>query len=85
MELEFPVKRRKSRVVKIGEVLIGGGFPIAVQSMTTADTRDADATIKQANQLFDAGADIVRLSVLNQQAAKCLPAIRKGVEHRDDS
>ncbi|MEW5994632.1 MAG: flavodoxin-dependent (E)-4-hydroxy-3-methylbut-2-enyl-diphosphate synthase [Candidatus Zixiibacteriota bacterium] len=79
MELDYPVTRRKSRVVKIGEVLIGGGFPIAVQSMTTADTRDVEATVKHINQLFDARADIVRLSVLNQAAADKLPAIRQRV------
>jgi (E)-4-hydroxy-3-methylbut-2-enyl-diphosphate synthase len=76
VELEYPIKRRKSRVVKIGEVLIGGGFPIAVQSMTTADTRDVAATVKQINQLFDAGCDIVRLSVLNHDAADQLKEIR---------
>jgi (E)-4-hydroxy-3-methylbut-2-enyl-diphosphate synthase len=79
VELEYPIKRRKSRVVKIGEVLIGGGFPIAVQSMTTADTRDVAATVKQINQLFDAGCDIVRLSVLNHDAADKLAEIRAQV------
>ncbi|MFQ6009384.1 MAG: flavodoxin-dependent (E)-4-hydroxy-3-methylbut-2-enyl-diphosphate synthase, partial [Candidatus Zixiibacteriota bacterium] len=79
MELSYPIKRRKSRVVKIGDVLIGGGFPIAVQSMTTADTRDVAATVKQINQLFDTGCDIVRISVLNQDAAHRLPEIRKQI------
>ena len=80
MELTYPIKRRKSRVVKIGDVLIGGGFPIAVQSMTTADTRDVPATVKQINDLFDAGCDIVRISVLNHQAGDCLETIRKQVD-----
>jgi (E)-4-hydroxy-3-methylbut-2-enyl-diphosphate synthase len=79
MELHYPVSRRKSRVVKVGDVLIGGGFPIAVQSMTTADTRDADATVAQINQLFEAGCDIVRISVLNYDAAERLAEIRKRV------
>ncbi len=79
IELHYPMKRRKSRGVKIGPVLIGGGFPIAVQTMTTADTRDVDATVAQVNALFDAGADIVRLSVLNHDAADRLPAIRERV------
>lgn len=76
MKLEYPIERRKSRAVKVGDVIIGGGFPIAVQSMTNTDTRDVEATVAQAQQLFDAGADIVRMAVLNDAAAKCLPEIR---------
>jgi (E)-4-hydroxy-3-methylbut-2-enyl-diphosphate synthase len=79
IELQHPIKRRKSRAVKIGDVIIGGGFPIAIQSMTTADTRDVEATVKQTNELFDAGCDIVRLSVLNHDAANQLKEIRKRV------
>jgi len=79
MELDYPIKRRKSRAVKIGDLIIGGGFPIAIQSMTTADTRDVTATVTQVNQLFDAGCEIVRLSVLNHDAANQLKAIRDQV------
>jgi len=79
IELSYPIERRKSRAVKIGDVIIGGGFPIAVQSMTTADTRDVEATVKQLDELFDAGADIVRLSVLNNDAARNLKAIKERV------
>lgn len=79
MEINYPIKRRKSRVVKVGDVLIGGGFPIAVQSMTTSDTRDVDASVKQINDLFESGCDIVRLSVLNHQAAEQLHKIRERV------
>jgi len=80
MELTYPIKRRRSRVVKVGDVLIGGGFPISIQSMTTADTRDVEATVKQANGLFEAGCDIVRLSVLNHDAANHLQAIRERID-----
>lgn len=80
MELKYPPERRKSRAVKIGDVIIGGGFPIAIQSMTTTDTRDVAATVAQCNQLFDAGAHIVRLSVLNKSAGEALPEIRKQVD-----
>ncbi|MEW5795075.1 MAG: flavodoxin-dependent (E)-4-hydroxy-3-methylbut-2-enyl-diphosphate synthase [Candidatus Zixiibacteriota bacterium] len=80
MELNYPVQRRSSRAVKIGNVIIGGGFPIAIQSMTTTDTRDVPATVKQINQLFEAGADIVRLSVLNADAGEKLAEIRKQVD-----
>ncbi len=79
MELNYPLVRRKSRTVKIRDLIIGGGFPIAIQSMTTADTRDAAATVKQCNDLFDAGADIVRLSVLNHNAGNELKTIREQV------
>lgn len=77
MELNYPTKRRKSRAVKIGDLIIGGNFPIAVQSMTTTDTRDVDATVGQIDQLFEAGCDIVRISVLNHDAADHLSKIRK--------
>jgi len=79
MELRYPIQRRKSRPVKVGDVIIGGGFPISIQSMTNTDTRNVEATVRQANQLFDAGADIVRLSVLNAEAGKKLAAIRKRI------
>jgi len=79
MELTYPIQRRKSRTVKVGDVIIGGGFPIAVQSMTTTDTRDVAATVAQARDLFAAGCDIVRLSVLNHAAADCLADIRQQI------
>ncbi len=81
MEINFPLKRRKSKTVKIRDLIIGGGFPIAIQSMTTSDTRDTDATVKQINQLFDAGCEIVRISVLNHDASSHLKAIRDQVDN----
>ncbi len=80
MELQYPIQRRKSKAVKIGDVIIGGGFPVAIQSMTTTDTRDVQATVAQVNQLFDAGCDIVRLSVLNHDAANRLKEIRQQID-----
>ncbi|UCC45814.1 MAG: flavodoxin-dependent (E)-4-hydroxy-3-methylbut-2-enyl-diphosphate synthase, partial [Candidatus Zixiibacteriota bacterium] len=74
------MKRRQCRNVKVGDIIIGGGFPVAVQSMTTTDTRDVDATVGQVSQLFEAGADIVRLSVLNQAEAARLKSIRERVD-----
>ena len=56
------VKRRKTRVVKVGKVLVGGDSPITVQSMTNTLTTDAKSTIKQINLLEEKGADIVRVS-----------------------
>jgi len=76
-EFQKRVERRKSRSVKIGSVLIGGGFPVAVQSMTTTDTRDIDATVRQIHALEAEGCEIVRVSVLNMDAAQSLGAIKK--------
>ena len=80
MELNYPMQRRKSKTVKIRETIIGGGFPIAIQSMTNSDTRDVVATVKQINQLTDAGCEIVRLSVLNSDAVDKLKEIRDQVD-----
>ena len=71
----FP--RRKTRQIKIGDVLIGGGAPISVQSMTKTDTRDVRATVAQIRRLEKAGCEIVRLAVPDAAAASALGAIRK--------
>jgi (E)-4-hydroxy-3-methylbut-2-enyl-diphosphate synthase len=67
--------RRDTRRIRIGAVPIGGGAPIAVQSMTTTQTADAPATLAQVRALAEAGADVVRLAVPNAEAAGALPAI----------
>ncbi len=72
----FP--RRKTRQIKIGDVLIGGGAPISIQSMTKTDTRDVRATLAQIRRLEKAGCQIVRLAVPDASAASALGAIRKG-------
>ncbi len=56
-------ERRKSRQISVGGVRIGGGAPVSVQSMTSTDTMDVEATLSQIRALADAGADIVRVSV----------------------
>src|SRR5512141_3207209 len=71
-------ERRKTRPVRVGPVQVGGGAPIAVQSMTTTDTRDAAATIGQVRALAEAGADIVRLAVPDAEAAAALAEIVRG-------
>ena len=58
----------------IGNVPIGGGAPVTVQSMTNTDTRDAEATLSQIRALCTAGADLVRVSVYDDE---CLPAFRE--------
>lgn len=67
--------RRLTRPVYVGDVRIGGGAPIVVQSMTTADTRDPKATLHQIHQLADAGCEIVRVAVPDRKAAAALPDI----------
>jgi (E)-4-hydroxy-3-methylbut-2-enyl-diphosphate synthase len=68
--------RRKTRVVAIGAVRIGGDNPIAVQSMTNTPTRDVRATVAQAIALAEAGCKIVRVTAPNIEAAKALADIR---------
>src|SRR5690349_17624476 len=67
--------RRKTRVVHVGDVGIGGQNPIRVQSMTTADTRDPAATLQQIQELADVGCEIVRVAVPDRKAAAALPDI----------
>ena len=69
------MQRRITREVKIGNVPIGGGKPIVIQSMTNTDTRDVQATLSQIVQLAEAGCEVVRVAVLDMQAAETLTAI----------
>jgi (E)-4-hydroxy-3-methylbut-2-enyl-diphosphate synthase len=72
-------KRRISKKIHIGNVAIGGGAPIVVQSMTKTDTRDVKATVRQIKQLEAADCEIVRLAVSDAQAARALVDIKKKV------
>lgn len=69
------IQRKKTRVISVGDVLIGGDNPIVVQSMTNTDTRDIDATVTQVNRLADAGCGIVRIAVMDKTAAHALSSI----------
>lgn len=71
------MKRNNTRPVNVGNVTIGGGAPIVVQSMTNTDTRDINATLAQIRELAEAGCEIVRLAVVNQEAAQKLEEIVK--------
>ena len=68
----------KTRQVKVGNVLIGGGTPVSVQSMTNTDTADVEATLSQIRALTVAGADIVRVSVYNEACAEAVRALVDG-------
>ncbi len=72
----MPIERNSTRTVAIGSTVIGGGNPLVVQSMCTVHTRDAEATAKQATDLSNAGAGIVRIAVDSKKDAQALEAIR---------
>jgi (E)-4-hydroxy-3-methylbut-2-enyl-diphosphate synthase len=69
--------RKITRPVKVGNVQVGGGAPISVQSMTKCDTRDVAQVIKQIRELEEAGCDIVRVAAPTMEAAECFKEIRK--------
>jgi len=71
------MKRRDSKAISVGGIQIGGGAPISIQSMCCTDTRDVAATLSQIRALSDAGCEIVRLAVVDMDAAKALHEIRK--------
>ena len=73
-------KRKNTKVVKIGQVKIGGDNPIAIQSMTNTDTRNIDSTVSQIRALEFAGCDIVRVAVPDQEAANAIAGIKKGIQ-----
>lgn len=75
-----PLDRRDSVSVKIGSVVVGGGNPIVVQSMTNTDTADADATAKQVQQLAAAGSELVRVTVDTEAAAAQVSTIREKLD-----
>lgn len=68
--------RNQTRTVKIGTISVGGGHPIAVQSMCATHTTNIPATVEQVNDLYAAGADVVRIAVDSKKDAEALVAIR---------
>ena len=73
------IKRRKTKVINVGDVKIGGDNPISVQSMTNTLTTDVKATINQINDIAEEGADIVRVSCPDTESTKALKEIVKHV------
>ena len=81
MSLEFgPRQRRESVGVRVGPVIVGGGQPVVVQSMTNTDTADLKATVRQVQQLAAAGSELVRVTVNTKQAAARLADIREQLD-----
>ena len=73
-----PIPRKKTRQITLGSVKIGGNAPVAVQSMCNTDTRDPQATLGQIKRLEQAGCEIVRLAVPDEEAAGTLGKIKQG-------
>jgi (E)-4-hydroxy-3-methylbut-2-enyl-diphosphate synthase len=71
--------RDHTKVIKIGDRVIGGGNPILIQSMTNTKTSDIDATVAQILKLEKAGCDIIRSTVNDDAAAAAIPAIKKQI------
>ena len=74
------IKRRKTKVINVGSIKVGGNNPITVQSMTNTLTTDVEATIKQIQEIQNEGADIVRVSCPDESSSKALKEIVKHVD-----
>ena len=75
-----PKPRRASVAVEVGGVIVGGGAPVVVQSMTNTDTADIDGTVAQVAALHRAGSEIVRITVDRDESAAAVPKIRERLE-----
>ncbi len=70
------IMRKLTREIRAGKIIIGGGHPVSIQSMTNTETTDIDATVKQIKKLESAGCDIVRISVYNEKSAEAIKKIK---------
>src|ERR1700709_2787817 len=76
-DVAAPSARHKTTQVMVGNVAVGGGSPIVVQSMTNTDTADIDGTVAQVKALSRAGSELVRITVNNDESAAAVPHIRE--------
>ena len=74
------IKRKKTKKIKVGKVEVGGDSPISVQSMTNTLTQNIKDTVKQTNELSEAGADIVRISCPDKESSMSLKKIVSEVD-----
>ncbi|MDP1975244.1 MAG: flavodoxin-dependent (E)-4-hydroxy-3-methylbut-2-enyl-diphosphate synthase [Alphaproteobacteria bacterium] len=74
------IERKQTIAVKIGSIQVGGGAPVVVQSMTDTETANVEASVAQIKALADAGSELVRLTVNDEDAAKAVPLIRKQLD-----
>ena len=79
-EAAGPKQRHATVPVRVGNVLVGGGAPVVVQSMTNTDTADVDSTVKQVAALAQAGSEIVRITVDRDEAAAAVPKVRERLD-----
>ncbi|MCK5351703.1 flavodoxin-dependent (E)-4-hydroxy-3-methylbut-2-enyl-diphosphate synthase, partial [bacterium] len=79
MVVGFPIIRRPTRPVQLGQMNVGGGAPVSVQSMTNTPTADTERTLDQVRALAAAGCEIVRVSVPDEDALSGFEALRKNV------
>src|SRR5215813_4429036 len=77
VRMASPARLHKTVGVRVGRVLVGGGAPVVVQSMTMTDTADAPATAKQCIELAQAGSEMVRVTVNVPEAAAAVPEIKQ--------
>ena len=77
LEAAGPAPRRQTVAVRVGNVTVGGGAAVVVQSMTNTDTADAEGTARQIAQLARAGSEIVRITVDRDEAAAAVPEIKE--------
>ena len=68
-----------TRRIQVGAVPVGGGAPVSIQSMCNTATEDVEATVQQIRRLEQAGCDIVRVAVPTEEAARAIPAIKRGI------
>ena len=76
---------RKRHAVKVGDVIVGGDSPVVVQSMTNTDTADIDGTAQQIIELAEAGSELVRITVNNDESAAAVPYIKERLQIRNIS
>ncbi len=74
---EFPPRERTRRIY-VGDVPVGGGAPVSVQSMTKTDTRDVEATLSQIRSLASCGCEIVRVAIPDEEALRAFQAVKRG-------
>jgi (E)-4-hydroxy-3-methylbut-2-enyl-diphosphate synthase len=80
MTMSNTIVRRPTRRVMVGHVPVGGGAPVVVQSMTNTDTADVAATVAQTHALWQAGSELVRITVNTEEAARAVPIIREQLD-----
>ena len=73
------MERRRTRQISIGPVKVGGDAPISVQSMTKTDTRDIQKTVHQIRRLEEAGCEIIRVAIVDEEAARAITEIKKKI------